>query len=204
MDNTVILLAKAQGGDMAAFEALLLKYEKLIYNLARRFMGNNEDAEDVTQEVAVKIYRNIKSCKGEEFLSAWISRITHNSCMDALRKRKGKNNESLDEIVDFGDGKMEKQFEDSAEGPEDALIRKELSEQIEGALMQLPVLYRSLVVLRDVLGHSYDEIAEIMGLPVGTVKSRLFRGRAKLKSVLLGMMADREQNSGSLRYKDVR
>jgi len=106
--------------------------------------------------------------------------------------------------VDFGDGKMEKQLEDGSDGPEALLLRKELSEQIEGALAQLPVVYRSLVVLRDVAGHSYDEIAEILGLPVGTVKSRLFRGRAKLKSILLGFAADGEQNAGSLRHTDVR
>jgi RNA polymerase sigma-70 factor (ECF subfamily) len=147
-------------------------------------MGNNEDAEDITQEVAIKIFRSLASCRGEEFLSAWISKITHNSCMDALRRRKGKYNESLDEIVDFGDGQMEKQLEDESDSPEELLLKKELSEQIEAALLRLPLLYRSPVVLRDMQGYSYDEMAEILNMPAGTVKSRLFRGRAKLKTIL--------------------
>jgi RNA polymerase sigma-70 factor (ECF subfamily) len=116
--------------------------------------------------------------------------------MDALRKRKGKYQESLDDVVDIGDGQIERQVQDPAEGPEALLLRKELGGQIEIALEQLPPLSRSLIILRDVQGHSYEEMSEILDLPEGTVKSRLFRGRAKLKTILLGVA---EQNLGGQR-----
>jgi len=167
------------------FEDVIIKYDKLIYNLARRLMGNTEDAQDVSQEVAIKIYKNLAKCKGEEFLQAWISRITHNACMDALRKRKGKHTDSLDEMTEFDEGEAAKQIPDEDAGPEELLLQKEVSEQIEDALARISVTYRSLIILRDVLGHSYEEVAEISGLALGTVKSRIFRGRAKLKEILL-------------------
>ena len=170
---------------MLKFEDVIIKYDKLIYNLARRLMGNTEDAQDVSQEVAIKIYKNLAKCKGEEFLQAWISRITHNACMDALRKRKGKHTDSLDEMTEFDEGEAAKQIPDEDAGPEELLLQKEVSEQIEDALARISVTYRSLIILRDVLGHSYEEVAEISGLALGTVKSRIFRGRAKLKEILL-------------------
>ena len=174
---------------MPSFEEVILKYEKLIYNLARRLMGDVEDAKDITQEVAIKIYKNLASCKGEEFLKAWISKITHNACMDALRRRKGKHFQSLDEIMEFDGGQLEASISQEGESPEGLLLRKELGGQIEAALAALPHAYREVVILRDVLGHTYEEMAEILNLPEGTIKSRLFRGRNQLKTILL-----REQN----------
>ncbi|MCL2575201.1 MAG: sigma-70 family RNA polymerase sigma factor [Defluviitaleaceae bacterium] len=176
------------------FEDVFAKYQKLIYNLSRRIMGNDEDAQDITQEVAIKVYRNLHKCKGEDFVAAWISKITHNTCMDALRKRKGKFTSSLDDTVGFDDGEVQVQIEDEAIGPEALLLQKELNAQIETALLKLSTEYRTIVILRDVNGYSYEEIAEITGLPEGTVKSRLFRGRSKLKNILL-----REQNQSDLR-----
>lgn len=185
------LLEKAQNGDIAAFEKILIKYEKLIYNLARRIMGKNEDAEDITQEVAIKIYGNLKFCRGEEFLKAWIGKITHNACMDMLRRNKDKYTESLEVMAEIGEELVEQ-----SQGPEDLLIRKELGKYLEAALEQLPAQYRSLIALRDIHGYTYEEVAEILQLPIGTVKSRLFRGRLKLKTILL------EQNEGHMRQKD--
>ena len=167
------------------FEDVIKKYDKLIYNLARRWMNNNEDAQDVSQEVALKIYKNLDRCQGEEYLQAWISRITHNACMDALRKKKGKPTESLDEMMDFDDGEAAKQVPDEAPTPEERLMQKEVAAQIEQALQKLPLKYRTLILLRDWQGHSYEEVAEITSIPLGTVKSRIFRGRTKLKEILL-------------------
>ncbi|MCL2235512.1 MAG: sigma-70 family RNA polymerase sigma factor [Defluviitaleaceae bacterium] len=183
------LFEKAQKGDISAFEQILIQYEKLIYNLARRVLGNNEDAEDVTQEVALKIYRNLSSCREEGLLKAWIAKITHNACMDLLRKGKGKQADSLDVLGEIGT-----EVAEQSEGPEELLVRKELGEHLEGALTQLPPNYRALVALRDINGHSYEEVAEILQLPVGTVKSRLHRARSKLKAILL------EQNKGDPRH----
>lgn len=167
------------------FEDVIKKYDKLIYNLARRWMGNNEDAQDVSQEVALKIYNNLDRCQGEQFLPAWISRITYNASMDALRKKKGKIAESLDEMMSFDDSETAKQVPDNDPTPEDRLLQKEVAQQIEKALEKLPLKYRTLILLRDWQGRSYEEVAEITSIPLGTVKSRIFRGRTKLKEILL-------------------
>ncbi|MCL2854690.1 MAG: sigma-70 family RNA polymerase sigma factor [Defluviitaleaceae bacterium] len=185
------VLEKAQKGNMAAFEEILTAYEKFIYNFARRLMGNTEDAEDITQEVAIKIYRNLHNCRGEGLLRAWIARITHNACMDALRRKKGKYQDSLEMAEELSGLELV----DDTESPEETLVRKELGQYLEGALMQLPPSYRALITLRDMDGYSYEEVAEILSLPIGTVKSRLFRGRAKLKSILT------EQSGGDIRLK---
>jgi RNA polymerase sigma-70 factor (ECF subfamily) len=178
------------------FEEIIMNYQKLIYNLARRIMGDMQDAQDVAQEVAIKIFRNLSKLRGEEYLSAWISKITHNTCMDFLRRRKGRHFDSLDEMLEIGDGEAAKQLPDPDVGPEALLLQKEVSEQIETALESLPLSYRAPIILRDIHGHSYDEMAEILNLPAGTVKSRLFRGRAKLKSILL------EQNQSDYRHNN--
>ena len=189
------VLTKAQNGDIKAFEEIITSYEKYIYVIAYNIMGNKEDAMDASQEVAIKIYRNLKSCKGENFLKPWIGRITHNACMDALRKRKGKETFSLDEMQSEEDGKPSMQFKDVAPGPEALLLQKELSVQIRGALQKLPTNLQALIVLRDIQDHSYEEIVQILDLPEGTVKSRLFRARAKLKELLIA-----EQIGVSIRH----
>ncbi|MCL2168721.1 MAG: sigma-70 family RNA polymerase sigma factor [Defluviitaleaceae bacterium] len=173
---------------MPTFEEIIIKYDKMIFNLARRLMGNADDAQDVAQEVAIKVYKNLHKCKGEEYLAAWISRITHNACMDALRKKKGKKTESLDEFMEFDGDEFGKQIPATDSTPEELLLQKEVSSQIEDALTKLPIMYRTLVILRDVQGYSYEEVAEISGLALGTVKSRIFRGRGKLKETLLELM----------------
>jgi len=177
------------------FDKVFLQYQKMIYNLAWRLMGNRQDAEDITQDVAVKVYRNLHKCKGEEFLTAWLTKITHNTCMDALRKKKGKFTSSLDDVMEFENGEAQFQFKDDSPGPEALLIQKELGEQIEAALQKLPPEFRALVILRDVNGHSYEEISKILDLPEGTVKSRIFRGRAKLKNILLQGRVENSENS---------
>jgi len=146
-------------------------------------MGNCEDAQDVTQDVAIKIYRNLHECKSEEFLGAWISKITRNACIDALRRRKD-NTWSLDEILEFDDGKAQMELPDPNPGPEMLLLQQETAKQIEGALHELSSPYRTVLVLRDMRGHSYAEVAEITGLRLGTVKSLLYRGRKQMKKIL--------------------
>jgi RNA polymerase sigma-70 factor (ECF subfamily) len=185
------LLRLAAKGDMKAFEALIIQYEKFIYNIALRIMGNAEDAKDISQEVIIKIYRNLSACGHIEHLRAWMARIAHNTCMDELRRRKGKTAESYDAMVVLGDDTAEKQIVDPAAGPEALLLRKEMAGLIQEGLNLLSDEHRALVVLRDVQGLSYEEIAEAVDIPIGTVKSRISRGRKILKNILLEMM---EQN----------
>ena len=185
------ILKKAVNGDISAFEALILQHEKFIYNVAWRIMGNAEDAKDISQEAIIKIYRYLSSCTSAAHLRAWIARIVHNTCMDELRRRKGKTSLSYDAMLDVGDGEAEWQIPDKADGPETIALRKELGGQIEQALQQLSPEHRALIVLRDINSLSYEEIAEITTLPLGTVKSRISRGRNNLKRILIKSL---EQN----------
>ena len=179
------MLSKAQSGNTKAFEEIIKTYEKYIYVIAYNIMHDKEDAMDISQEVAIKIYRNLKSCKSESSLKAWIGRITHNACMDALRKRKGKTTQSLNQIQDDQGDRLEAQMESKAKGPEELMIEKEEQNQIRDILKRLSPNLQSLIILRDVEGHSYEEISQILSLPEGTVKSRLFRARAKFKELLM-------------------
>ena len=185
------LLKQAAKGDMKAFEVLITRHEKFIYNIALRIMGNTEDAKDITQETIIKIYRNLSSCADIEHMRAWVVRITHNTCMDEFRRRKGKMTESYDAVVALGDDIAERQIVDPASGPEALLLRKEMAGLLQKGLDCLSEQHRALVVLRDIQGLSYEEIAQAMDIPLGTVKSRISRGRSALKKILLEMM---EQN----------
>ena len=182
------LLTKAAGGDVVAFETLIVQYEKLIYNIAWRVMGNAEDAKDIAQEAIIKIYRNLASCKSIDLFKAWAAKITHNTCMDELRRRKNKTAESYDAMIEEGRGGTLPPVDSAADNPEVALLRKELSGMIGDGLSRLSDEHRALLVLRDIQNLSYEEIAEITNLPLGTVKSRISRGRNNLKRILLNMM----------------
>jgi len=188
------LLQKAAGGDIAAFETLIVQYEKLIYNIAWRIMGNAEDAKDIAQEAILKIYRNLATCKSIDLFKAWAAKITHNTCLDELRRRKGKQAESYDAMLEEGREAFDADIRrgdlrspDDGD-PESALMRKEMQGIIGDGLNQLSDEHRALLVLRDVQGLSYEEIAEITNLPLGTIKSRISRGRSNLKRILLKMM----------------
>ena len=186
------LLAKAAGGDIAAFETLIAQYEKLIYNIAWRIMGNAEDAKDIAQEAIIKIYRNLAACKSLDLFKAWAAKITHNTCMDELRRRKNKATDSYDAMLEEGradaDIRRGELGSPASDNPEAALMRKELQGIIADGLNQLSDEHRALLVLRDVQGISYEENADITNLPLGTVKSRISRGRNNLKRILLDMM----------------
>ena len=190
MDENIF--KRAAAGDVAAFEVLILAHEKFIYNIALRIMGNSEDAKDISQEAIIKIYRHLKTCNSAENLRAWMARIVHNAGMDELRRRKGKHTVSYDGMLDTEDNAMEMQIEDDAKTrPEAVLLQKELGGQIEQALMSLSAEHRALIVLRDIQGMSYEDIAEITKTPLGTVKSRINRGRNNLKRILIEKL---EQN----------
>ncbi len=178
------LVAKARSGNVAAFEQLVLAYEKKVYNLAFRMMGNSEDASDVVQETFLRAFSSLRSFRGDSSFSTWVYRIVSNICLDELRKRSRQRVSSLDEPVEGQDGEMIRQVADPSPGPEDALQRTETREQIQRGIASLQEDHRVIVVLRDVQGLSYEEIAQVLGLSLGTVKSRLNRARLALKKRL--------------------
>lgn len=176
-----LLIRRAQQGDEKALEELLLACEKRVYNIAYRLMGNEADAYDMAQESLIKIYRGIAAFKGESSLSSWVYRITVNTCMDGLRKRKNAPI-SLEYSIEKG-----VPFEDEyGETPETKALSLERAQDIRKAISILSDNYRAVIVMRDIDGFSYEEISDMLDISVGTVKSRINRGRQRLKELLLG------------------
>ena len=192
------LIRKAKQGDMHAFEELILKHEKIVYNLALRMMNHSEDAKDVSQEVFLKAYRSLSNFDERSAFSTWIYRITHNTCIDEMRKRKGKQNYSLEEELENEEGSMQRQIADEGDTPEESLLREEQKSEILQALDSLSEEHKAAIVLRDVKGLSYEEIAEILEVSLGTGISRISRARIQLKNEILKM---REQNEKTVRHK---
>jgi len=168
-------------GDINAFEKLIIQYEKLIFNVCYRIMGNAEDAKDISQEAIIKIYKNMNKCNDASTFKAWACKIANNACLDELRKRKGKFTQS----IDAGDDEIEPQIKSEILTPEEEFIRKETITEVSFAIQKLSDLYRVLLVLRDIQGLSYEEISQTLDMPIGTVKSRIFRARNNLKDIIL-------------------
>ncbi len=179
-----LLLERAKSGDVAAFEELIDAYQKKVFNLALRIIGNYDDAADLAQETFVRIFKAISNFKEQSSFSTWIYRITTNVCLDEIRKRKNKKVVSLDEDIHMDDGDMKRQVVSDDPGPDEAAEREEVRRVVNNAINKLPEDQRSVIILRDLHGMSYEEIAKILDLPGGTVKSRINRARLALKNVL--------------------
>lgn len=192
------LIRRAKQGDMLAFEELILKHEKIVYNVALRMMNHSEDAKDISQDVFLKAYKNLANFDERSAFSTWLYRITHNTCIDEMRKRKGKYSYSLEEELENEEGSVQRQIADEGDTPEESLLREEQKGEILQALDMLSGEHKAAIVLRDVKGLSYDEIAEILEVSMGTVKSRISRARNQLKTEILKM---REQSAESVRHK---
>lgn len=178
-----VLVAKVQNGDTASFEILVLENQTKVYNLALRMVGNTEDAYDMSQEAFIKAYNSIALFRGESRFSVWLYRLTTNVCLDFLRSRGRKSHGSLTYIGEEDDEK-ELEIPDDRFSPETLTEKKELREAVNRGLLTLPKDYRSILLLREIDGLSYEEIAEALSLEEGTVKSRIFRARKKLCAIL--------------------
>lgn len=161
---------------MAAFEEIVRAHEKVVYHMALQTLGNREDAEDAAQDVFLKAYTSLKSFRGESKISVWLYRITSNVCIDMLRRRKDVTSLSGDEDDILG----EMELPDESFDPAVIAQRRDLQENLRAALQHLPRDQREAFLLRVVAEQSYDEIAQTLGLDLGTVKSRIFRARKKL------------------------
>ncbi len=171
-------------GNTNAFELLIDKYEKMVYNLAFRMLNNTLDAEDITQDVFIKLYKNIEKCSGKQSIKTWVYTIAYNSCIDELRKKKGKNYISLDKNIEGEDKSFSLEIPSKDLSPEEAVLQKENINEIEKALLMINEQQRALIYLRDIKGLSYVDIGAITGLTLGTVKSRLNRARTALRKVI--------------------
>ncbi len=182
--NETALIALAQQGDLEAFNRLVLAYQDLVYNQAYRIMGESDAAEDAAQEAFISAFRRLDTFQGGSF-RAWLLRIVTNRCYDMLRYRKRRPVTDL-----HPEGRDGEEIEspgwlaDPGESPEERALRRELNAAIQECLQNLPPAFRTVAVLVDVQGLDYQEAAEALGKPVGTVKSRLSRARARLRECL--------------------
>lgn len=170
------LIQRAAQGDAGAFNTLMAAHERRMYAVALRMCGNPEDAQDCLQESMLRVYRSIGGFKAQASFSTWLYRITMNTCLDELRRRKSRPAVSLDGLVDSGWSPS-----DDHEGPEQHALRTEARAALERSIHELPEDMRAAVVLRDIYGYSYDEIAKQLDANVGTIKSRISRARERLR-----------------------
>jgi RNA polymerase sigma factor (sigma-70 family) len=176
------LVEAGQRGDVEAFNQLVRLYESRVYNLCYRMLGDADAAADVAQDTFISAYRNLHRFRGGVFRS-WLLRIATNACYDALRARKRRPSVSLDAAQEADDGQGF-DIPDPSESPDDAALRRELAAAIQRGIDELPDDQRVVVILSDVQGLAYEEIAEVTNTNLGTVKSRLSRARARLRDIL--------------------
>lgn len=182
-DEESAIIAKVLDGDADAFEPLVVAHQNFVYNIALKMLSNPEDAFDISQEAFIKAYRSLKDFKGESSFSSWLYRITANMCLDFMRRNKKRKSASI-VYLDDEDELRELELPDTRFDPSTELERKELQGAINDALALLPEDQRSILLLRELNGMSYSEISETLKLEAGTVKSRLFRARARLAKIL--------------------
>ena len=173
------LVEKALDGDARAFEILMEKHESKMYAVALRMCKTREAAQDCLQDAMLRIYKALPTFKGQSSFSTWAYRITMNTCLDDLRRKKVRQAQSLDQMLEIGWAPV-----DENNSTERHLENSELKRNLSRAIQTLPEEMRAAVVLRDVQGFSYEEIANMLSTNVGTVKSRISRGREKLREIL--------------------
>lgn len=175
------LIARLQKRDEAAFEELIRQYEKKVYTLCFRMCGNSEDAEEAAQDAFLALWRGIDRFRQESSLSTWIYRLATNACIDTLRRRKKQSGSvSLDDEELFVDAV------DTSPQPQETVEHREAQKLLQKGLSALPEEYRKVLILREIEGLSYTEIAESASIELGTVKSRISRGRSLLRNFLSG------------------
>jgi RNA polymerase sigma-70 factor (ECF subfamily) len=186
MHADLALVQRAQANDRAAFNEIVLRYKGKVYNYIYRMVHSALDAEDLTQETFVRAYLSIRSFQSRASLNTWLFRIATNLCIDYSRKlkRTPAHVVSLSQEQEDGEGEIEREIPDRAFDPQRLLLNKELGAHLEKALRELPEKQRTVVLLYDMEGLPYEEIAAIVGCPLGTVKSRLFNARSSLRDKL--------------------
>jgi RNA polymerase sigma-70 factor (ECF subfamily) len=180
-------IAAFRGGDVKAFERLVIKYQDRIYNLAYRMVHRREEAEELAQEVFLKAYRQLGGFRGDSLFSTWLFQVAANHCKNRLKylqRRKAHLHDSLDAPIETEDGQVERTIPDVSRVPEDEVARAQIQKLVSDQIATLPEDYRMVIVLRDIQGMSYEEIARVLNTAEGTVKSRLHRARMELKERL--------------------
>lgn len=172
LESDVALVAAALGGNPEAFGVLVERYDRAVYHLAYRTLRDVEEARDATQEAFFKAFRSLRTFKPEAKFSTWIFSIAYHGCCDRLARRKRYSNDELPERAD------------ASPGPEHSAIALDEARRLRAAIDMLPEKYRTVITLYHLQGKQYEEIANVLGLPMGTVKTHLFRAKEQLRRLL--------------------
>lgn len=191
------LVNAARAGDDQAYEALVRKYDRNVFRIAQHITQNREDAEDVVQDAFLKAYRNLDRFQGQSKFYTWLVRIAVNEALMRLRKRRNAKTVSIDEDVETEEGSMPREVADWSPDPEQQYRQSELNEILQKTIQGLPSGFRTVFVLRDVEGLSTEETAELLGLSVPAVKSRLLRARLQLRERLNRYFKKNRNRDGS-------
>ena len=178
------LVQAAKRGDISAFEQLVKRYDRNVFRIAQHITQNREDAEDVVQDAFLKAYQNLAQFQGNSKFYTWLVRIAVNEALMKLRKRKSDKTVSMDEDVETEDGSVPREIADWSPNPEQLFKQSELNEILTKTIQGLPAGFRTVFVLRDVEGLSTEETADMLGLSIPAVKSRLLRARLQLRDRL--------------------
>ena len=184
-DDDRELIALARKGDEKAYRTLLTRYQGPVFNICLRMIRNREEARDLAQEAFVKVFSMLERYDPTYAFSSWLFKITYNLCIDSMRKRR-IDTLSMDAPVSGESGEFARQFESPRDNPEKELMKKEQMELLVEGIESLPPHYRIMILLRHQENLSYEEIAESLEIPLGTVKARIHRAREMLKVNLEG------------------
>ena len=181
------VIENCKAGDESAFAEIVLTYQKKVFNIAYRMLGNREEAKDLSQEVFLSVLESIKDLREEMKFEPWLTQITLNHCRNRwkyLKRRHYFKTDSLNDPIETEDGEMERQVYDPSDNPETLFEKKMVQQFVQRGLLKLKEDQREMIVLRDLRGFSYEEIGRLLSLPEGTIKSRLHRARMDLKGIL--------------------
>ena len=184
------LIGRARNGDGDAFGTLMKRHESMIFNAVMGMVRNTEDARDITQDAFFKAYRSLKSFRGDCKFSSWVYRIAVNAAKDFLRSESRRPHISLDADTEDDDGEgqpMQIADDSPAADPQASAEASETQRIVRAALARLSDNHREILILRDIEGYSYEEIADMLGLELGTVKSRINRARIAMRQELVRM-----------------
>ena len=181
------VIESCKSGDREAFAEIVLTYQKKVFNIAYRMLGNREEAKELSQEVFLSVLESIKDLREDIKFEPWLTQITLNHCRNRwkyLKRRHYFKTDSLSDPIETEDGEMERPVCDPSDNPETLFEKKMVQQFVQRGLLKLKEDQREMIVLRDLRGFSYEEIGRLLSLPEGTIKSRLHRARMDLKGIL--------------------
>jgi RNA polymerase sigma-70 factor, ECF subfamily len=199
--DDLTLVQRFRSGDQRAFKLLVERYQRKVYGVALGMLRDKEEARDVAQEAFVKVYKYLDHFKGDASFYTWLYRITVNICIDVIRKKgsgRGDTHVEFDETMaqDHSEANLGALGSKLGTNPQKSALRKELSEKIAAAFQEIPEAHRQILLLREIEGMSYEDLARTLNIPKGTVMSRLFHARLKMQKILSSYLELDEAKAG--------